>query len=109
MTRRLPHITIYINPVLAEDYARRRASNSITARYLGGFPLGTGGFEARPDLAALMLEDAHKQAGLEGQRSVLALAYRGLIKQIERRLDAEDLKQINARLGLSLVVQTWVK
>lgn len=103
-------IKLYVAPLLAREYHRRRASSPTSAQILRRFPL-QGGQIVTKEVAELMLSDANL-AHLNPEHGPATLrAYEAMARQIERRFAESSNQQTQAASLRALVTLThvWVR
>ena len=103
-------IQLYIPVPLAAEYRRRKEESVTSAQILRGFPAG-GSQKVTTEVATLMMEDARRQGYDLAKRHGTAeiRTYRGIIKQIERRLrEIQEAEQIrDSALALRQIIAAW--
>lgn len=103
-------IQLYIPVPLAAEYRRRKAESETSGQILRGFPAG-GYQKISTEVATLMLEDARRQGFdlAKNHGSAEVRTYRGIIRQITRRLkEIEEVEQIaTSALLLRQIIAAW--
>jgi len=103
-------IKLYVAPLLAADYYRRRKANATSDQILRRFPAG-GGQVVTKEVAELMLSDANLAPLTPDHGPAMLRAYAAMARQIERRfeeLSSQQTQEASLR-SLAILTHFWVR
>lgn len=103
-------IKLYVAPLLAADYYRRRKANTTSDQILRRFPAG-GGQVVTKEVAELMLSDANLAPLNPDHGPAMLRAYAAMARQIERRFGeiSSQQTQEDALRSLGTLTHVWVR